>query len=148
MFIEHELYEQIKRLMPIPCVDIILFDTNNRVLLLRRRNEPAAGLWWFPGGRVLFGESRNEAAKRKLREECSLVAKDYQEVGTYELFFNLSSGLNAKIHSITTLYKAQIASTDSLSLDEQSVESLSLTPSEWLDNDLSQFVKDVLLMLS
>ncbi|KJZ19224.1 NUDIX hydrolase [Loktanella sp. S4079] len=46
-----------------------------QVLLARRKNEPDAGLWGFPGGHVDFGETALDAAARELREETSVIAE-------------------------------------------------------------------------
>lgn len=44
------------------------------VLLVKRRNEPDAGLWGFPGGHVDLGETALEAAARELHEETGIIA--------------------------------------------------------------------------
>lgn len=41
-----------------------------------RENQPEQGKWWFPGGRIHFGESRLDAARRKVKEECGLDVSD------------------------------------------------------------------------
>ncbi|WP_298971937.1 NUDIX hydrolase [uncultured Roseobacter sp.] len=46
---------------------------HGHVLLVKRRNEPDAGLWGFPGGHVNFGETAMEAAARELREETGVI---------------------------------------------------------------------------
>lgn len=138
MFVAEELYSQILQVMPIPCVDLLVMDGGGNVLLLLRKNEPAAGLWWFPGGRVLFGETREIAARRKLEEECGLVATQLQEVGTFDLFLNIAQ--DARVHSITTLFKVQVARESTIRLDQQSDEARWLTPSEWLKYKLHFFV--------
>lgn len=46
--------------------------SGNRVLLVKRRNEPDAGLWGFPGGHVDFGETAMDAAARELQEETGV----------------------------------------------------------------------------
>lgn len=46
----------------------------NELLLVRRRNEPDAGLWGFPGGHVDWGESVGLAACRELFEETTIKA--------------------------------------------------------------------------
>ena len=45
-----------------------------RVLLVRRKNAPDAGLWGFPGGHVDPGETALAAAARELAEETGVVA--------------------------------------------------------------------------
>jgi len=46
--------------------------SGNRVLLVKRSNEPDAGLWGFPGGHVDFGETAMDAATRELKEETGV----------------------------------------------------------------------------
>jgi 8-oxo-dGTP diphosphatase len=57
----------------VPCVGAIITDRAGRLLLIRRRNEPGAGLWSLPGGRVEPGETDQQAVVREVREETSLV---------------------------------------------------------------------------
>ena len=57
----------------IPCVGAIIKDRAGRLLLIRRRNEPGAGLWSVPGGRVEAGETDQQAVVREVLEETSLA---------------------------------------------------------------------------
>jgi len=57
----------------IPCVGAIITDESGRLLLIRRRNEPGAGLWSVPGGRIEPGETDAQAVVREVAEETSLV---------------------------------------------------------------------------
>ncbi|MGI6247204.1 MAG: NUDIX hydrolase [Pseudochelatococcus sp.] len=45
------------------------------VLLVRRRNPPAAGLWSLPGGRIEPGETPEAAALRELAEETAVAVQ-------------------------------------------------------------------------
>ena len=139
MVVSEKLYSRILRVMPIPCVDLLVVNEAGGVLLLLRRNEPAAGQWWFPGGRVLFGELRSDAAKRKLEEECGLSSTQFQEIGTFDIL--LDSGPNQRSHAITTLFKVKVTSAHNIRLDSQSSEACWLTPLEWLGRELHPFVR-------
>lgn len=43
-----------------------------RVLLVQRSKEPLAGQWSVPGGAIELGETVEAAARREIREECSV----------------------------------------------------------------------------
>jgi 8-oxo-dGTP diphosphatase len=69
----------------VPCVGAIIKDEAGRLLLIRRRNEPGAGLWSLPGGRIEAGESDEQAVIREIREETGLVVTCGPLVGSVEL---------------------------------------------------------------
>lgn len=66
----------------IPCVGAVVFDTDGRLLLVKRANPPAQGQWSLPGGRQEAGESPAEGVIREVREETGLVVEVQREVGT------------------------------------------------------------------
>jgi len=52
---------------------VALIDIDGRVLLARRpEGRPMAGLWEFPGGKVLDGETPEAALIRELKEELGI----------------------------------------------------------------------------
>ena len=66
--IPQNIYNTIITNMPIACVDVVIFH-NNSVLMVKRKDEPAKGEWWIPGGRVVKGEMLKETAYRKAVED-------------------------------------------------------------------------------
>ena len=72
MLIENELYDKIREVLPTVCVDLLVTNEQKEYLLANRTEKPAKGSWWFPGGRIRKGETWQECAKRKGREELGI----------------------------------------------------------------------------
>src|SRR5882724_7170629 len=68
----------------VPCVGAIIEDEAGRLLLIRRRNEPGAGLWSVPGGRIEPGETDQQAVVREVAEETGLQVSCGALVGSVE----------------------------------------------------------------
>ena len=146
MRIPYLLYSLIKKVIPISCVDIILMDNASRILLLLRANEPGQKEWWFPGGRVFYGELRIDAAKRKIQEECGIpshLIKSLLELGTYEVIFKKGRSPVAS-HAITTVFLVTLSDTFEPILDRQSLGSAWLIADEWVKRELNKFVSDLI----
>jgi len=60
---------------PLCAVSGVIFDSEERVLLVRRGRPPARGKWSLPGGVVQLGEELEEALKREILEESGLVVE-------------------------------------------------------------------------
>gem|GEM_PF-1482977 len=66
----------------VPCVGALVHDDDGRLLVVRRRHEPGAGLWSVPGGRVEAGEDDLAAVRREVLEETGLHVTVGLLVGT------------------------------------------------------------------
>jgi colanic acid biosynthesis protein WcaH len=100
--IPQELYEQILRNVPVACVDVALV-SNGKVLLVQRKDPPARGQWWLPGGRVLKGEMMKATARRKAIEEIGIDCHVGPIIHTAETIFpDGPSGI--PVHSINSCF--------------------------------------------
>jgi 8-oxo-dGTP diphosphatase len=68
---------------PSLAVDCVVFDSDGRLLLIRRKNPPFRDHYALPGGYVDYGESTEQAAARELAEETGLSATRVSLVGVY-----------------------------------------------------------------
>jgi len=86
------LWNQVKKNMSIPCVDIILENRREEVLFGWRLIEPYSNVWALPGGRIFKGEKLQSAASRIL-SEYGLSATNFSLVGVFPVNFPKRSDL-------------------------------------------------------
>src|SRR5207244_6356756 len=70
---------------PSVTVDVIIVAGKSRpkVLLIRRKNDPFAGMWAIPGGFVEMEEPLEAAARRELLEETGVEAGRLEQLHTF-----------------------------------------------------------------
>lgn len=68
---------------PLLAVDCVVFNSDRRVLLIRRKNPPFAGALALPGGFVELGETVEAACRRELMEEAGVKVGKLSLVGVY-----------------------------------------------------------------
>jgi colanic acid biosynthesis protein WcaH len=75
---------------PLVSIDLVVTDEQGYGLLGERRNRPAQGFWFVPGGRIRKNETLDAAFLRLTREEIGLecARQSRQLLGVYEHFYN------------------------------------------------------------
>lgn len=69
---------------PRPAVGAVVF-RDSAVLLVRRGQPPAQGLWAIPGGSVRLGETLQAAAEREILEETGVVIRAGEPVFVFDV---------------------------------------------------------------
>lgn len=64
----------------------------DKVLLVKRGNPPAKGLWAIPGGCVELGETLQEAAEREIKEETGVIIRATKPVYTFDVIHRDDQG--------------------------------------------------------
>ena len=101
------LYSQFHEKMPIICVDIVV-NADDKILLVKRANEPEKGRWWFPGGRLLRGESLRAAAGRITKTEIGVTIMRPEYLGHGETVFETDPfGHNRGTHTVNFVFAAR-----------------------------------------
>lgn len=100
---------------PRPSNAVLLIDSEDRILLTKRKFEPGAGLWDLPGGFVDIGETVEQSIDREMREELGVSVKNIKYLcsGHDRYIFK---GLN--YHTIGMVFKAEIAGGDLVAHDD------------------------------
>jgi 8-oxo-dGTP diphosphatase len=90
---------------PAVTVDIVVLTQEKapRVLLIRRKHAPFAGMWAIPGGFVDMDESLEAAAVRELREETGLNVARLQQLRTFG-----DPGRDPRGRTISVVYLARV----------------------------------------
>jgi len=157
-FLPSDLYGKLVRDCVVFCVDIVLvrktFDHKKECLLVQRLSEPAKNLWWWPGGRMLKGETFFDAAKRKAQQEIGLTDVTCQQVlGVWNTFFptsNWDTDTEKGTQTVNAIVLVELNDTGTdLKLDDTSGECkwISLDPAEAEDNGEDKYVLQGLLRL-
>ncbi|MCR4328835.1 MAG: NUDIX domain-containing protein [Patescibacteria group bacterium] len=123
--IPEALYKEIHHYLPLICTDVVVIGgaKKKHFLLVKRKNEPEKGAWWFPGGRIFKNELLAEAAARKVKQETGLTPKRLTQLGIYEYFSPVGyfEGMNS--HMLAVVYRAEVNIRDTIIIDHQSVDS-------------------------
>lgn len=87
---------------PLFAIDLVIMNDKQQILLGKRKNAPARGYWFVPGGRVFKNENLDSAFKRICKTELGkeLERSDSQLLGVYDHFYDES----AFSESISTHY--------------------------------------------
>ncbi|TCL07340.1 GDP-mannose mannosyl hydrolase [Sodalis ligni] len=111
MFLRDSVFKKIIKYTPLISIDLIIKNEKDAVLLGQRKNRPAQGFWFVPGGRITKNESLEEAFNRLTYEEIN-VRKNLEDasfLGIYEHFYE-DNFFNKKFstHYIVLAYFLQI----------------------------------------
>ena len=135
--LDKKTFEQIIKNTPLISIDLIVKDGAGKILLGKRKNEPAKNFWFVPGGRIFKDESIEDAFKRLCKNELNHTLKidDATFVGVYEHFYENNVFNNQfSTHYIVLTYEIQIIMNNIvLPLDQHS---------EYIWHDVDTILKD------
>lgn len=117
--IPKSLYKKIQKVLPIPCVDIVIKNDEDEFLMLKRKNRPVKNKWWFVGGRIEKGEILEEAALRKVKEETELDVSLKKILGVDQTFFK-KGFFGQSVQTVNIVFLAKTKGKPKIKLDNQS----------------------------
>ncbi len=93
------VYSKVPRL----CVDMIVRNEKGEILLIERTIDPGKGMWHFPGGTVLRGESLLQAMRRILKEETNLDIIESSIIGVMDFY----EEDNPYFHTVSNVFEVK-----------------------------------------
>lgn len=120
--IPQDTYRTILETMPIATVDLVVISPDkSQVLLLMRKNKPAQGEYYTPGGRIIKNETMINAAIRQAKDELGVTidSQDLRFAGVIDEIFPDSSQINISAHCLNIFYAVVLSQTTVLILDDQ-----------------------------
>jgi colanic acid biosynthesis protein WcaH len=125
------------RLTPLVSIDLIVSDAHGRILVGRRRNRPARGTWFVPGGRILKDETLDSAFARIADAELgveNLTRSAARLDGVFEHHYsdNFANEPDVSTHYVVLAYALPLPGTAPLGRPDQHSDYLWLSPTELL----------------
>jgi len=111
--IPFESFKEVVRNTPLVAIDFIIENPVGEILLGWRKNNPAKGYWFVPGGRIRKNEKYEDAFKRIVHTETglSLSISDTAFLGIYEHIYpdeNFSDDPSFGTHYIVMAYRYKL----------------------------------------
>ena len=105
--LELETFKTVVASTPLVSIDLVVKNSQGKVLLGLRNNRPAQGYWFVPGGRIRKDESMKKAFTRlvsaELGVECTMDQAKF--LGSYEHFYQDNfSGTDFSTHYVVLGY--------------------------------------------
>jgi colanic acid biosynthesis protein WcaH len=107
---------------PLVSIDLVVSSTDSAILMGKRVNEPAAGSWFVPGGRIYKGETLEQAFQRITTTELglTLTIDKAQLLGAFTHLYdtNFAHAPGISTHYVVLAYRLHLT-IDPLSLPTQ-----------------------------
>ena len=108
-FIPEEEYQKIMKTVPVFCADFMI-RCRDKILLIKRTEEPVKDVYWVIGGRLRFKETIEELAERVQVREIGRHFPNFKLIGFSNFLFPNVPNARAT-HTPTLLYVVDVEET-------------------------------------
>lgn len=123
LFLPPAHFRTIVRHAPLVSLDLVIADEGGHILLGLRRNQPAQGTFFVPGGIIRKNEKLDEAFERILEVETGLAVprSAARHLGLYEHFYdaNRYEEPGYGTHYVVNAYRIDLPSRPPIRTDDQ-----------------------------
>ena len=148
VFLSNEDFKFVIEKTNLFALDLLVMNHGGQVLLGKRKNAPAKGFWFVPGGRVYLNESLKSAFERILVNETAIPLTNVKHISLYGLYDHLYENSSLEVsslgtHYIVAAYKICIVGAPKLQSDGQHFDLKFFDVADLLaSNDVHQFTKN------
>lgn len=124
MFLDEQTFKIIVNHAPLVSVDVFIH-RNNQYLLGKRKNNPAKGFFFTPGGRIFKDETINHAIHRIFENELNIQIPidKLSFLGLFEQFFDHNHfDQSQSCHYINLAYCYNMSQLDSIELKPKTLD--------------------------
>jgi len=104
---------------PLISIDLIIRNGKGHILLGKRKNNPAKGFYFVPGGRIFKNESLTSALSRLLSEELHLTVADFDDIRQFKVYEHFYK--NENVYNIAGMDTHYIVIAHSLKLKNENI---------------------------
>ena len=123
MFLSDKTFSTVLDSTPLVSIDLVVQNPQGQVLLGERKNRPAQGYWFVPGGRILKNESLEAAFKRLTQDELgqAFSITEARLQGPFDHFYTDSVfGDSPSTHYVAIAYRLNVHSLANLPQEQHS----------------------------
>jgi len=118
--LDYQIFKTVVDSAPLISIDILI-KKDNKILLGKRINKPAQGVFFSIGGRVNKNETIDNAMARVALNELNIDLKTTPEfIGVFEHFYDDSMYENVSTHYVNLGYEYEVEEVPNLPIEQHS----------------------------
>jgi len=124
MHLDDKTFLRVIEATPLVSIDLLIRSERGEMLLGRRSNRPAKGLWFVPGGRIRKNETIKGALQRISAGELGIKIEEAKLIGVFDHIYpdNFAGEAGINTHYVVIAFEYQMPAGEEVRPDVQHSE--------------------------